>query len=298
MYKQISDMVNMGLVVLDEDLNVRFWNRWMAAHSGIEADKITGQPLFSFFPNLDNPTFLRNFRTVFAFGNFAFFSQKLHKHLFPFRPTFGHQAHFKYMQQSCTMGPIRDDAGAIQHIFVSVNDVTEVVNYEQQLVEMNRKDPLTGVYNRRFFGQKLQEEFSRGRRHNRPLSLMMIDIDHFKQINDSHGHQVGDEALKAFVERLTKRIRKTDILARYGGEEFVCLLPETDGSSALILANDLCRIVAEERWLCRDVELHITASIGIAERHIEMTDHEALLKKADEALYKAKSSRNQAIFID
>ncbi|OEU63576.1 MAG: diguanylate cyclase [Desulfuromonadales bacterium C00003094] len=297
-FNQISDMINMGLVVLDEDLKVHFWNRWMALHSGIDSEEIVGQSLFDFFPNLNEPKFLRNCRAVFTFGNFAFFSQKLHRYLFPFRPAYSDKARFDYMQQSCTMGPIRDEDKSVRYIFLSVNDVTEVVNYEEQLIEMNQKDALTGIYNRRFFGQKLQEEFVRSRRHNRPLSLIMIDIDHFKQVNDNHGHQVGDEALKAFSARVKDRIRKTDILARYGGEEFACLLPETSGSSALRLAEVLRRIVAEENWVCRDVSLRMTISIGIAEGHPEIADGEALLKKADDALYEAKAGRNRAILYD
>jgi diguanylate cyclase (GGDEF)-like protein/PAS domain S-box-containing protein len=297
-FSQISDMINMGLVVLDEDLKVHFWNRWMALHSGIDSEKIAGQHLFDFFPNLNEPKFMRNCRSVFAFGNFAFFSQKLHRYLFPFQSAYSDKARFDYMQQSCTMGPIRDEDKQVRYIFLSVSDVTEVVNYEEQLLEMNRKDALTGIFNRRFFAQKLQEEFVRGRRHNRPLSLIMIDIDHFKQVNDQYGHQVGDEALKAFSARVLNRIRKTDLLARYGGEEFACLLPETSGESALILAKDLCRIVAGENWLCRDVSLQMTISIGIAEGRPEMADSEALLKKADDALYEAKAGRNRAILYD
>lgn len=297
-FSQISDMINIGLVVLDEDLKVHFWNRWMALHSGIDSEKIVGQNLFDFFPNLNEPKFLRNSRSVFAFGNFAFFSQKLHRYLFPFPPTYSDKTRFKYMQQSCTMGPIRDEDKQVRYIFLSVNDVTEVVNYEEQLIEMNRKDALTGIFNRRFFAQKLQEEFIRGRRHNRPLSLIMIDIDHFKQVNDNYGHQVGDEVLKTFSARMQDRIRKTDMLARYGGEEFACLLPETNGESALLLAKDLCHIVAEETWVCRDVKLQMTISIGIAEGRPEMADSEALLKKADDALYEAKAGRNRAILYD
>ena len=297
-FSQISDMINMGLVVLDKDLKVHFWNRWMAQHSGIDSEKIVGQSLFDFFPNLNEPKFLRNCRSVFAFGNFAFFSQKLHRYLFPLRPSYSDKEPFDYMQQSCTMGPIRDEDKSVRFIFLSVSDVTEVVKYEEQLLEMNRKDALTGIFNRRFFTQKLQEEFIRGRRHNRPLSLIMIDVDHFKQVNDNHGHQVGDEALKALSTRLLDRIRKTDILSRYGGEEFACLLPETNGPSALRLAEDLRRIVAEENWVCRGVSLQMTISIGIAEGHPEMADGEALLKKADDALYEAKAGRNRSILYD
>lgn len=297
-FNQIADMVNMGLVVLDKDLKVLFWNRWMALHSDIDPEQIVGKSLFDFFPNLNEAKFLRSCRAVFAFGNFAFFSQKLHRYLFPFRPVYSGKNRFEYMQQSCTMGPIRDEDNSICHLFLSVNDVTEVVNYEEQLIEMNRKDALTGVYNRRFFEQGLREEFHRARRHGRPLSLIMIDIDHFKQVNDRHGHQVGDEALRALSSKMLARIRKTDMLARYGGEEFACLLPETTGEAALVLARDLCQIVAETHWVCREVALEMTISIGIAEGRPEMADSEALLKKADDALYEAKTGRNQAILYD
>ncbi len=298
-FTQISDMINIGLVVLDADLKVHFWNRWMALHSGITAEEITGQSLFSFFPDLENARFQRNCRSVFAFGNFAFFSQKLHRYLFPFRPSYAYQSSYDFMQQSCTMGPIRDGDKNISHIFLSVRDVTEVASYEEQLMEMNRKDSLTEIYNRRFFEKKLQEEFIRSQRHGRPLSLVMLDIDHFKSVNDNHGHQAGDEILKAFAAKISKRIRKADLFARYGGEEFCCLLPETNGCSALKLAEDLCAIVANEPWRCKDHELEVTISVGVAERQEDMADFEMLLKKADDALYLAKSEgRNRAILFD
>jgi diguanylate cyclase (GGDEF)-like protein len=297
-FKQISDMINMGLVVLDEELNVHFWNRWMTLHSDIRPEEIVGKNLFDFFPNLNEPNFLRNCRSVFAFGNFAFFSQKLHRHLFPFRPVYSDKIPFDYMQQSCTMGPIRDEDNSVRYLFLSVNDVTEVVSYEEQLVEMNRRDALTGAYNRRFFEKSLRVEFDRAQRHGRPLSLIMIDIDHFKKVNDLYGHPVGDEVLRAFSAKIQTRLRKTDVLARYGGEEFACLLPETDGAAALALGANLRRVTAETEWVCQEVCLRLTISVGVAESRPELANGEVLLKQADDALYEAKSARNRVVFYE
>ncbi len=294
-FKQIADMISMGLLVLDEDLNVHFWNRWMALHSNITADEIVGKPLFDFFPDLNEPNFLRNCRSVFTFGNFAFFSQKLHRYLFPFRPAYSDRTPFDFMQQSCTMGPIRSSDNRVQYLFLSVSDVTEVANYEEQLVEMNRKDALTGIYNRRFFETSLQQEFKRSLRHGRALSLIMIDLDYFKRVNDLHGHQVGDDALRAFAAAVHSRLRESDLLARYGGEEFACLLPETNGPAARTLAEELRRMTEETRWVCREVELRLTISVGVAESRPEMGGFEILLKKADDALYAAKAGRNRVI---
>ncbi len=297
-FKQIADMINMGLVVLDEDLKVHFWNRWMALHSDIPADEIVGRSLFEFFPDLNEPNFLRNCRSVFTFGNFAFFSQKLHRYLFPLRPVYSDKTPFDYMQQSCTMGPIRCRDNRVQFLFLSVSDVTEVVKYEEQLVEMNRKDALTGIYNRRFFETSLQAEFKRSKRHGRALSLIMIDLDYFKRVNDLHGHQVGDDALRAFATRVQSRLRQSDLLARYGGEEFVCLLPETDGPAARDLAEELRRMTAETQWVCREVGLQLTISVGVAQSRPEMDGFETLLKKADDALYEAKAGRNRVVCYD
>lgn len=171
-FSQIFDMVNVGLVVLDRDLKVLHWNRWIALHTGVSPEQIVGASVFDFFPNLNNARFLRNCKSVLAFGNFCFFSQKLHRYLFPVKPDGSFAAAFDYMQQSCTMGPLRDESGAVQYLYISVQDVTEVVAYEQKLIEMNTRDGLTGAYNRRFLESQLADEIERSRRYSRPLSLI------------------------------------------------------------------------------------------------------------------------------
>ncbi len=139
MLKQIFDMIDVGLVILDRQLRVQGWNRWMELRSGISTEEITGTPLFEHFPNLNNPKFLRGCRSVFKLGNFAFFSQKLHRYLFPFKPVSTYGKNFKHMQQNCTMGPIRNGKNSIESIFITVQDVTEIVSYEMSLKEALKK---------------------------------------------------------------------------------------------------------------------------------------------------------------
>jgi len=294
---QIFDTVNFGLVVLDRDLKIQYWNRWMSIHSSLLAEQIIGEPLFDFFPHLSTPSFNKNCKAVLSFGNFAFFSQKLHKYLFPFKPDSSFGYRFDLMQQSCTMGPLRSEDHAISGLFLIVQDVTELATYEQKLVEMNTKDALTGIYNRRFLESRLKEECERQKRYSRPLSLIMIDIDFFKKVNDTYGHQCGDMILQAVASKSVSVIRKTDFLARYGGEEFCCLLPETSADAAETVAECLRIHIEDMENRCDYNILKVTISLGISEFKPDDSP-DSLLKRADDALYQAKhTGRNRFVRI-
>ncbi len=269
-FDQIFQMVNMGIVVLESDLKVHHWNRWMALHSGISEEQIVGKPILDVYPNLNTPRFLRSCRSVLTFGNLSFFSQKLHRYLFPFKPVNSFGDEFEYMQQSCTLGPIRDESNAIRHLYITVQDVTEVVAYEQRLLEMNMQDGLTGTYNRRFLEIYLDKEFEKYKRYCRELSLIMIDIDFFKVVNDRHGHQCGDFILKSIAGDINGAIRKADFLARYGGEEFCCLLPETALDQALAVAERVRESVAEQVYSFLGTEHKVTISLGVSELRDEI----------------------------
>lgn len=132
---QIVTHINMGLAVLDSSLTVRGWNHWMEHHSGIMEQDIVGSSLLSFYPNLAEPKYKRFIGSVFTFGTYAYFSQKLHRYLFKMRNPHSSVDRIPYMQQSCTAGPIRDQQGAITNIFVTVQDVTENVFNEMRLKE-------------------------------------------------------------------------------------------------------------------------------------------------------------------
>lgn len=130
---QIFDMIDVGLVILDRDLKVRYWNRWLASHSGIAAREIKGSSLFDFYPHLKDKKFLRNFKTVVSLGNCYFFPQKLYGYIFPFKPQSNFVSEIDYMQQSCIMGPLRDSKNAIEFVYISVKDVTEAHIFERKL---------------------------------------------------------------------------------------------------------------------------------------------------------------------
>ena len=295
-YHQIFNTINQGLVVLDLNMQVTDWNRWMEMHSSIRADEIIGRSLYDFFPSLQQkPAFTRAIKCAFSFGSFAYFSQKLHHYLFPMRNPHAGSELFPRMQQHCTLGPLRDDAGQINSLFIAVQDVTEFVLYEQRLIEMTRVDSLTGLYNRRFLNQRLDEEMERSRRHGSPLCLMPLDVDHFKQINDTHGHLCGDQVLLALSSAVRDTFRKSDIAARFGGEEFICVLPETTLEQAHSLAERFRRKIAGLQLNYRDSRISVTISLGVAEM-VPVDTFDSLIKRADDAMYRAKQAgRNRCV---
>ena len=162
-------------------------------------------------------------------------------------------------------------------------------------------DPLTGCSNRGFLNTRLPQEIQRAVRYNRPLSIFMCDIDHFKKVNDTYGHQAGDLVLKEFSKRINDSIRdKVDMLARYGGEEFLVTLPETDLDGALHLSERLRRVISEKKFDIGTKKIKITASFGVAGFDSGNTGDEisfdTLINHADKYLYKAKNEgRNRVV---
>jgi diguanylate cyclase (GGDEF)-like protein len=175
-------------------------------------------------------------------------------------------------------------------------DITDLVQTAEQLHILATVDDLTKVLNRRQFLASFENEFKRANNQKRPLSVMMIDADDFKRVNDQHGHSVGDEVLRAVAERCRAIVRRTDIVGRVGGEEFAAALTDTDLSRAVLTAERLREQVADEPFEIGDTRLRLTISIGVADR--QNADEEAgqLLKLADRALYAAKANgRNQVV---
>lgn len=172
----------------------------------------------------------------------------------------------------------------------------ELEEANKELEEKNTLDELTGLYNRRYYDQKIVAEFRRSRRNLTPLSLVVIDIDHFKNVNDEHGHTVGDKCLVWVAKKLKDALgRVTDIGCRYGGEEFCLILPETDTKGAISLAEVLRSSIEFEGFKFEDIEISITISCGVSTywQQPEITPTE-IFTAADQALYKAKENgRNQ-----
>jgi diguanylate cyclase (GGDEF)-like protein len=171
---------------------------------------------------------------------------------------------------------------------------------EQMNVELERlatTDALTSAFNRRYFMSKLEDEVERARRYKHPSSLLMIDVDHFKRINDSFGHDVGDAVLIQLVKLLEGQVRQLDTVARIGGEEFAILLPETGRKEAMISAERLLGIVRAASIEAGGNKLQFTISIGCAEFGADSPKVEAILKTADLALYEAKESGRDRVVV-
>lgn len=169
-------------------------------------------------------------------------------------------------------------------------------SFHETLLDQSTKDTLTGLANRAASLAELQSRFDLSQRHNRPLSVVMCDLDYFKRINDSHGHGAGDLVLKSFGEVVRQKLRGSDLAGRIGGEEFIVVLPETEMEGALFLAERL-RSGLEERTMPFSAgAVRVTCSLGVAERGREDRDAGVLLARADAALYRAKTEgRNRVV---
>jgi len=185
-----------------------------------------------------------------------------------------------------------------EEIFARVRNITYTNSRVAELEQLLDRDYLTGLYNRRFFMERFAEEIAWSARYHEPLSIFMLDIDYFKNINDTYGHECGDEILKQIAKTLTSSLRTEDIVARYGGEEFIVLLPNADASGAAITAEKL-RFAVEQKDFCwNDIHLHATISIGVTTFDCKSEPSiNAIIGQADNALYAAKKGgRNRIVF--
>jgi two-component system cell cycle response regulator len=173
---------------------------------------------------------------------------------------------------------------------------SRVVQYQQHLEHQTHIDPLTGLFNRRAFEKKLDEEFERAKRYHHHLSLLILDIDNFKLINDTYGHHGGDAALIKISETLREKTRQSDFPSRYGGEEFVLVLPETDQDSALQVAGKIQEAIRSSTFGSPSQPFRLTVSAGLSSTsHRSYTEWAEMLKDADQALYAAKNNGKDRI---
>lgn len=193
--------------------------------------------------------------------------------------------------------PLRDATGEVTHFVAIERDVTEQKLLEEKLEALSMTDSLTGLLNRRCFEQNLAREFSRCKRQGGGYALLMLDVDHFKSINDSFGHQVGDLTLKTLAKRCQQNLRAHDSMARLGGEEFCVLLPLADTQAAFRVAEKLRTSIANQAFSHDGLEVAVTISVGLSQWDAADGDALSALERADKALYEAKQTGRNRIYV-
>jgi diguanylate cyclase (GGDEF)-like protein len=170
-------------------------------------------------------------------------------------------------------------------------------SYHEEIFRLSTVDGLTQVFNRRYFQETLERELSRARRYDRPLALLLFDIDHFKKTNDTFGHRAGDFVLQRMADLVSQRARKVDVVARYGGEEFAVILPEIGIDGADKFAEKVRKLVQDETFIFEGKTIPCTISIGVAELNESCANAEDLIGISDRRLYLAKEAgRNKVVY--
>ncbi len=299
---QMLQTVDVGLVVLDRNNNIQLWNSFMENHSGVRTSKARDENLFQLFPDLPEAWLSRKIESVFTLDSRAYSTWEQRPYLFKFksyRPLTGKS---ELMYQNITIIPLTGIDKSVTHICILVYDVTDIAVSKLELQKANaelerlsRTDRLTGLNNRGFWEESLVQEYRRCSRTKGISSLIMFDIDHFKKVNDTYGHQAGDEVIRVVASTLIQMQRETDISGRYGGEEFGIILPDTGAQEALIMANRLRKFIEASPVTYEDMEIKFTISLGICEFNPNLNDHTQWLEHSDQALYQSKrNGRNQA----
>lgn len=301
----ITSKINTGILIVDLDFNIVYWNRFLQVHVNKSPESVMGKSIFSVFPELPKKWFERKLSGVVQLNAQSFCSWEQRHHLFELPHTRPITTDSHFMAQNCTFLPVETN-GNTEHICIMIEDVTDVCHYQNKLNKAledlalsNRIDGLTQVFNRKHWEECLAKEFSRSRRYGHDLALIMLDLDHFKRLNDNYGHQCGDMVLIETANSVKSLLRICDLFGRYGGEEFAIILPETDLSGAVDVAERIRKTIEQLALVYQNQKISVSASIGVAVIDDSDKHYEDLINNADNALYSAKAAgRNQVCIAD
>jgi diguanylate cyclase (GGDEF)-like protein len=299
---EMLQTIDVGLVVLDREHNVQVWNSFMESHSGITPLQTKDKNIFDLFEELPKDWLMHKTESVFMLKNRSFMTWEQRPYLFKFknnRPITGTEP---FMYQNITISPLGSTDGSVNHVAIIIYDVTDIAANRNALEKANleletlsRTDRLTQLNNRGYWEECLLQEFSRYQRYKTTCSVIMFDIDHFKKVNDTYGHQAGDEVIRLVSKILIKNLRTTDIAGRYGGEEFGVILGNTDANSAMIFCERIRKEIAALEVNYDDKVIKFTISLGISQAVETIPDYVTWLNQADQALYASKEGgRNQS----
>lgn len=296
--------IDVGLVVFDSNYQIQIWNGFMENHSGLLPREAKGKILFDLFPEIDKDWFTRKADSVFLLKSKAFTIWEQRPYLFKFKNYRSITGTVESMYQNTTLIPLTSSTGVVDNLCLIVYDVTDIASHKLELEAANEElsilsktDRLTQIFNRGHWEECLRTEFKRYTRGHNLSSLLMLDIDHFKRVNDGYGHQAGDDCIKALADTITQCIRETDIAGRYGGEEFAVLLPDTTAEEALVLAERIRVTIENLTVQHNDIDINFTISLGIAEISESFRTYEAWIECADASLFQSKETGRNKITI-
>lgn len=272
-----------GIVAVDASGNIVFCNRSAEQLFQVGRDELNGKPLETILPHRfrdDHAHHLRAFQEGDADARYMG-SRKSH--------VVGLRADGSEVNLGATILRTTGECGPV--FIAVVRDLTERLGYQSELERLANTDPLSGLYNRRAFTNLATQELQRCRQARAPVCLFLFDLDHFKQINDNYGHDVGDKVICEFAEFLKPVFQSGDILGRWGGEEFIALMPNTSAQRATTIAEIIRRNIEILRFVGKlGHDLPLTTSVGITCDLRSEASLDDLIKQADRALYAAKSS--------
>ncbi len=301
----LFDAVGFGLVLVDANAEVRLWNGWLTRHSGVSAQAAIGQPLESVFDEGLPASFMTALNNALHHKLPVVLSSVLHRSLLPLHAQLPASASAQRIPHGITMTPlVMAPWGPC--CLIQITDASRAMSREKVLQKTSDRllreimtDSLTGAYSRGFFDKFLQQELARAQRQGTRLSVIMIDIDYFKNYNDEYGHPAGDRVLIAVVRALQGvLLRSTDKLARYGGEEFVVILPDCALLKAQAIAEHLRAAVFALNLAHRKSKVsdQLTISLGVSTMESgQSCTAQSLLEAADHALYAAKNNGRNGV---
>jgi diguanylate cyclase (GGDEF)-like protein/PAS domain S-box-containing protein len=276
------DETSDNVVITDREVRILDVNKAFENHTGYLRDEVRGENPRILQSGMHDRAFYRRMWDTLESGDV-------------FRATFtDRNKNGRLVHLEETITPVKDENGRISGYVSIGKDVSERVKAENELMRLATTDMLTGLTNRMHFETILREEIERSARYDHPLSLIMMDIDNFKRINDRHGHATGDEVLTHFARLVSANVRTPDTFARWGGEEFMLLTPETDVDQAMTMAEKLRQTVREETFPAVGT---VTCSFGVVGVDTEKTP-EAAIRQVDDRLYRAKDLGRDRVVAD
>ncbi len=288
-FRQIVEDSADGIVAIDSDERLVYFNRAAEQLFGYPKEKVLGQPLEVLLPPRYRAGHGASIAGFLGGGARAKYMGSRHSHIT------GLRADGTEIRLGASIVAITPGEGLF--MVAIVRDIGQRLELQERLVQAASTDPLTGALNRRAFLAILQNEWQRTARYGSGFSLLLFDLDHFKKVNDAHGHDTGDSVLCRFAALVRASLREVDVFARWGGEEFIAALPHTPLEVAMATAERIRKTVAEQRFAAAEgAEFPVTVSVGVSSLSAKGPPLADVIKWADTALYEAKhGGRNRVM---